>query len=461
MNPQLRFTFLLILATACFLHADQNCAAPNLSAIATDFELTPMQKDTRLGGFVQFGFFLIGGTVSLFIGPLADQMDRVTLLSVVVCCGAVPSLLMGLSVPSSKVGFFYFFLARVCTGISIGGSFPVLYSLTSDLFPASQRSSVAAAVGACCNIGAALGGVMAGLVGPSYGWRVPYVCIALPAITLAVVSRVFLKDPRTKRKQEAGGAALNAAFGAWSQNSAGDGQGHIRMEDLDFAKFRKIGLTKTNLYVLAQSLPGCIPISVITTFLSDYLCVEQGMNVTASTGVTAVFGISCLVANFGGGTIGQALYNQSKEQFCMVIAATTACAAVPFIMMINSSKSMITAASGSPTIFAFLLAIMGGINAFAGPNIRATLMNVNSSNDRGTVFSAFTLCDDLGKGLGPMLVVTLIAIFGRQMAFTLAFACWFISSAILFMMQKTLPKDALRGGDSGGSYSNEAMDKSL
>ena len=39
----------------------------------------------------------------------------------------------------------------------------------------------------------------------------------------------------------------------------------------------------------------------------------------------------------------------------------------------------------------------------AGPNIRAVLMNVNPSERRGTVFSAFTLCDDLGKGLGPSI----------------------------------------------------------
>ena len=39
----------------------------------------------------------------------------------------------------------------------------------------------------------------------------------------------------------------------------------------------------------------------------------------------------------------------------------------------------------------------------SGPNIRAVLMNVNPSERRGTVFSAFTLCDDLGKGLGPSI----------------------------------------------------------
>ena len=35
-------------------------------------------------------------------------------------------------------------------------------------------------------------------------------------------------------------------------------------------------------------------------------------------------------------------------------------------------------------------------------------MNVNPSERRGTVFSAFTLCDDLGKGLGPSFATRLL-----------------------------------------------------
>jgi len=167
MSPELRGTFLLILATALCLHADQNLAAPNLSAIADDFEMTPLQKDTRLGGLVQFGFFLIGGAVSLLVGPMTDQIDRVTLLSAVVLSGSMPSLLMSLWVPSSKAGFFYFFLARICTGVAIGGSFPVLFSLTADLFPASQRTFVSTCISAATNVGAAVGGMMAGIVGRS------------------------------------------------------------------------------------------------------------------------------------------------------------------------------------------------------------------------------------------------------------------------------------------------------
>merc|ERR1719428_1997658 len=113
---------------------------------------------------------------------MADQMDRVTLLSAVVLSGCVPSLLMSLLVPSSKAGFFYFFLARVCTGIAIGGSFPVLFSLCADLFPAAHRPFVSACISAATNIGAAVGGLMAGILGPKLGWRVPFRIVALPAL---------------------------------------------------------------------------------------------------------------------------------------------------------------------------------------------------------------------------------------------------------------------------------------
>ena len=108
-------------------------------------------------------------------------------------------------------------------------------------------------------------------------------------------------------------------------------------------------------------------------------------------------------------------------------------------------QGLITTPAGRPTLFAFFLALCGGSAALAGalafhfvdfaaygradlvetrcgfqcgckiitwhhwlfhpagPNIRAVLMNVNPSERRGTVFSAFTLCDDLGKGLGPSI----------------------------------------------------------
>lgn len=451
MTQKHKFTFGLILITAICLHADQNLAGPNLSAIADDFQMTPLQKDTRLGGMVQFGFFLIGGSVSLLIGPTADQMDRVTLLSLVVLSGCVPSLLMSLLVPSSKAGFFWFFLARVCTGVAIGGSFPVLFSLCADVFPASQRAFVSACLSAATNIGAAVGGLMAGVVGPRYGWRTPYRIVALPAFVCAILVRVLLEDPREARRakaaKEAQGAAVHNPFSsAFLGGQDMPGEGHMRMDELDFGKFKKVLQVRTNMLVFMQSLPGCIPLSCIVTFLSDYLAVEQGMKVEASTAITAVFGVSCLCFGMIGGTVGNRLYSTKREMLPVMMSAATACAAFPFMMLVNSPKSAVTSETGRPTMLAFLFALMGGCAAVTGPNIRAILMNINEGEVRGTVFSAFTLCDDLGKGLGPSLIVMLTAIFGRRLAYTMSFSFWWISSFVLLSMRSSLSRDAGGGG---------------
>merc|ERR1719401_2599698 len=132
----------------------------------------------------------------------------------------------------------------------------------------------------------------------------------------------------------------------------------------------------------------------------------------------------------------------------MVIAATTAAASLPFMVLVNSPQSAVTSESGRPTALALFLALLGGCGATAGPNIRAILMNVNDSQVRGTVFSAFTLTDDLGKGLGPTIIVALTAMFGRRAACTLAFSFWWLSGFLLVCLKTSLSRDAARGGDS-------------
>lgn len=49
------------------------------------------------------------------------------------------------------------------------------------------------------------------------------------------------------------------------------------------------------------------------------------------------------------------------------------------------------------------------------------LQNVTTPEVRGTAFAVFTLTDDLGKGLGPLMIVALIDAFGhnRRTAFNL------------------------------------------
>lgn len=293
---------------------------------------------------------------------------------------------------------------------------------------------------------------MAGVVGPRMGWRMPYRFVAIAAFICAILVRVLLEDPReakrAKAAREAQGAAVhNPGFSAFLGGSDQmDTTGHMRMDELDFGKFKIVLRVRTNMLVFMQALPGCIPLSCITTFLSDYLCNDQGMNVEASTMITAAFGVSCLCFGIVGGTIGTRLYKTNREMLPVMMSASAACAALPFIMLVNSPKSAVTTENGRPTMLAFLFALMGGSAAVTGPNIRAILMNINEGEVRGTVFSAFTLCDDLGKGLGPSLICIMTMMFGRRLSYTISFMCWWISSFLLLSMRSTLKNDAAGGG---------------
>merc|ERR1711879_222853 len=132
-----------------------------------------------------------------------------------------------------------------------------------------------------------------------------------------------------------------------------------------------------------------------------------GMQVQASTAVTAIFGVSCLCFALSGGMLGQRLLNGHRQHLPLLMSAATCCAVVPFMILVISPQKAITTPEGRPTVLAMFLALLGGCAAVTGPNIRAILMNVNDGEVRGTCFSAFTLTDDLGKGLGPSIIVAM------------------------------------------------------
>ncbi len=66
---------------------------------------------------------------------------------------------------------------RVMTGISIGGSIPVIYSVLGDLYPANQRSAIAAVIATGTGLGMGIGQVIAGSLD---SWRLPFVIVAIP-----------------------------------------------------------------------------------------------------------------------------------------------------------------------------------------------------------------------------------------------------------------------------------------
>jgi MFS family permease len=61
--------------------------------------------------------------------------------------------------------YWQLLVLRIMTGISVGGTFPLVFSLVGDLFYVTQRANVAAGVQLATGIGFAAGQAIAGFVG--------------------------------------------------------------------------------------------------------------------------------------------------------------------------------------------------------------------------------------------------------------------------------------------------------
>eukprot|EP00903_Cladosiphon_okamuranus_P006010 g5930.t1 len=411
------FTLTLMTLVVVLLFADQNLLAPNLSAVAEEFGFDEVEKDRHLGGDIAIAFFGFGAPASLLIGWLTDVVDRRNLFVTIVLIGELGALATVFATTFSQL-----FWTRAITGVAIGGGMPLVYSILGDLVGSAGRTEASGMVGISIGIGQGMGQVVAGFTGSctSLGWRLPFLLVALPCLALTVLMLVATRDPPRGRLE----AGLQEHFQAGGEYT----------ERPSLKGLRMLASTPTVLLVLLQGLPGCIPWSVITVYLPDFLHKQRGLSIERATVIGVTFGVATTVGQLAGAQLGQKLYNFRARLQPLLMGATTISGAFPCIMMIRYSGGLF----GPYVLYAF----SGGcLAAVTGPNIRSVLMNVTPPSTRGSAFGAFNLFDDLGRGLGPALVSLLVVMHGREDAFTIATLAWLACGALLLLMMATFQRD--------------------
>ncbi len=184
------WTIALFSITTLLLFADQNLMAPNLTAMAEEFGFDEEERDRKLGGDISLAFFLLGAPASMVIGCLTDSSDRSVVFAWTVFIGE-GACLATYWVQTYRQLYF----CRAITGFSVGGAVPLIYSVLGDLFAAEDRHAVSALVSFGTGAGIAVGQAVAGFLGPIYGWRLPFLVVALPALITAAMVLFTVPDP--------------------------------------------------------------------------------------------------------------------------------------------------------------------------------------------------------------------------------------------------------------------------
>ncbi|MDK2884276.1 MAG: hypothetical protein PWQ33_855 [Pseudothermotoga sp.] len=404
--------FLMVLLI--LLNADQMVMSPTIGMIEEEFGVSDAQI-----GLVGAIFTVIGALISLVWGYLADKFNRKSLLLYSVLVGEIPCLMTAFSGSFSQL-----FLWRALTGIGVGASFPIVYSLVADMFDEVSRGKIVAFLTSAISIGNILGMVIGGFVGPSFGWRIPFVIVSLPNVFLTIVAFFVLKEPKRGAFEKGIGELVRA--------------GYTYPKIPKFRDYAKLVTIKTNLFLFLQGILGTVPWGAIPYFLVEYFRRERGLSVEIATIVFLVFGLGNILGTVVGGWIGTKLYKRSRSILPVFCGISTAAGVLLTIITIDYH------ATGSGGLF-----VLGTLGLFAamtdsitGPNVKFMLINVNEPQDRGRIFSIFNLTDSLGTGVGRWIGGALSIVFGSLgIAMKISAYFWFGCTVFLMILSIYFSKD--------------------
>ncbi|MCB1251222.1 MAG: MFS transporter [Acidimicrobiales bacterium] len=177
---------------------DRTGFAVLLPNIRTDFGLSNSQLLTIIA---VVGFFALGLSVPLAM--LADRSNRVRLMTVGFAIFTIFSAFTGL-IPTV---WWALLLVRLGTGLGQATSLPTHNSLLADYFDIPYRPGVYSFHRAANAVGAIVGPIAFGLLGQAFGWRVPFLVMAIPCAVFVVLSLAMREPKRGRWERKAMGAS--------------------------------------------------------------------------------------------------------------------------------------------------------------------------------------------------------------------------------------------------------------
>ncbi|GAA2851157.1 MFS transporter [Pseudonocardia halophobica] len=151
------------------------------------FAASGVAREWALSGS-QVGLLLSSGLAgmalgSAFVAPLADRIGRRPLT---VACLAVSTA--GMVLAATSTAYAGLGLARLVTGLGIGGMVASLPVLLAEYSPRRRRGATIALYAAGLPLGGVLGGSLAALLAAEFGWRGPFAAgAAITALMLIVI----------------------------------------------------------------------------------------------------------------------------------------------------------------------------------------------------------------------------------------------------------------------------------
>ena len=217
----------VLLLAYTFAYVDRAILTVLVEPIQRDLHI----NDTQIALLHGFAFVIFYVTLGVPLGFVADRTNRKRLIVGSIAVWSLMTAACGLTSTFASL-----FAARIGVGIGEAGLSPASYSLISDQFPPSRRSSALGVYTLGIYFGSGLailaGGLVVGLIGvqptvtaPLIGvvksWQLVFFVVGLPGLLVAALAATVREPVRrlSPRPNSPAAADLSASSAAWAPRS--------------------------------------------------------------------------------------------------------------------------------------------------------------------------------------------------------------------------------------------------
>jgi predicted MFS family arabinose efflux permease len=178
-------TLLLLIGLNLLNYIDRYILPGELSLIQRDFHST----DHQMGALTTalFLFYMIAAPAT---GWLGDRLPRKPLI----IAGAVLWSLATLATVWVH-GYWTFYIRQALVGIGEATFGIFAPAVLADFYPDRERNRILSIFYLAIPVGAALGYLAGGQIGPAFGWRAPFFVCAIPGLVIAAFYGLWGREP--------------------------------------------------------------------------------------------------------------------------------------------------------------------------------------------------------------------------------------------------------------------------
>jgi predicted MFS family arabinose efflux permease len=347
--------------------ADQGLITLLLEPIKEALQLS----DTQLGLLAGVAFGIMYAALGVPIARWADQGNRSTITSVMIgLWGAAMMLSVWVST------FTQLLIARTLTAVGEAGCMPPTYSLIGDYFPQAAERTRSMTVYMLANpLSYLLSFIVGGQLNDLYGWRVSFFAAGIPALLLALLVKLSIREPRISARSEIGGTSSP------------------KLSDVLRIMWRQKSTRHLILGLMFAYTAGL----ALAPWYGAFMVRSHGARI-AELGVWfgLIFGIGGVAGVLLGGYVTTHWFGQNERSQMRVIAVV--------IGLLAPCLALFVLLPGKYSALSALLVFVLAANFLFGPAF-ALLQRLVADEMRATAAAlALLVCNLVGMGIGPQAV---------------------------------------------------------